>query len=104
LVVCHESRRITRNLRKLHSFFIIPLRKSAILQDSEIYSFFVPKRQVLANLTDPPADYTYWKEKGWINPEAKYYVDVPVNPVHNAICWISKQMLRRIMRTELVEV
>lgn len=29
------------------------------------------------------ADYAYGKEKGWLNPGAKYYVDVPVNPVCN---------------------
>lgn len=50
-----------------------------------------------------PADFIYWKEKGWLNPEAKYYVDVPVNPVYNAIGWISEKMLRRKMRKELVE-
>ncbi|MGB9939931.1 flavodoxin family protein [Methanosarcina sp.] len=51
-----------------------------------------------------PADYTYWKEKGWLNPEAKYYVDVPVNPVYNAIGWISERVLRRKMRKDLAEV
>jgi NAD(P)H-dependent FMN reductase len=50
-----------------------------------------------------PADYTYWKEKGWLNPEAKYYVDVPVNPVYNAIGWISEKVLRRKMRKELAK-
>jgi multimeric flavodoxin WrbA len=45
-----------------------------------------------------PADYAYWKEKGWLNPEAKYYVDMPINPVYNAIGWISEQMLRIQLR------
>ncbi|RXA18246.1 flavodoxin family protein [Methanosarcina sp. MSH10X1] len=51
-----------------------------------------------------PADYTYWKEKGWLNPETKYYVDVPVNPVYNAIGWISEQTIRRKMRKEMAEL
>lgn len=51
-----------------------------------------------------PADYIYWKEKGWLSPEAKYYVDVPVNPVYNAIGWISEQILERKMRKEMAEV
>ena len=51
-----------------------------------------------------PADYAYWKEKGWLSPGAKYYVDVPVNPVYNAIGWISEQILKRKMRKDLVEV
>lgn len=51
-----------------------------------------------------PADYTYWKEKGWLSPEAKYYVDVPVNPVYNAIGRISEKMLKRKMRKDLAEI
>jgi hypothetical protein len=51
-----------------------------------------------------PADYTYWKEKDWLKPEAKYYVDIPVNPIYNAIGWISEQLLRRKMRKEMAEV
>jgi multimeric flavodoxin WrbA len=47
-----------------------------------------------------PADYTYWKEKGWLSPEANYYVDVPINPVYNAIGWISEQLLKRKMRKD----
>ncbi len=51
-----------------------------------------------------PADYAYWKEKGWLNPEAKYYADVPVNPIYNAIGWISEQILKRKMRKDLAEI
>lgn len=51
-----------------------------------------------------PADHAYWKEKGWLSPGAKYYVDIPVNPVYSTIGWISEQMLRRKMRKELAEV
>jgi len=51
-----------------------------------------------------PADYTYWKEKGWLRPEAKYYADIPVNPVYNAIGWISENMLRRQIRKDQAEV
>jgi hypothetical protein len=51
-----------------------------------------------------PADYAYWKEKGWLDPKAKYYVDIPVNPVYNVIGWISEQMLRRKMRKDLAEI
>src|SRR5690606_18678194 len=50
------------------------------------------------------ADYAYWKEKSWLNPEAKYYMDVPVNPVYNAIGWISEQIIRRKMEKEIAEL
>jgi multimeric flavodoxin WrbA len=51
-----------------------------------------------------PADYTYWKEKGWLSAKAKYYVEVPVNPVYNAIGWISEQTLKRKIRKGMGEV
>lgn len=50
-----------------------------------------------------PADYTYWKEKGWLSPEAKYYVDVPVNPVYNTIGWIFERIIDRKMLKELAK-
>lgn len=51
-----------------------------------------------------PADYGYWNDKGWLNPKAKYYVDVPVNPVYNAIGRIFEKMLRGKMRKDLSEL
>ena len=51
-----------------------------------------------------PADYTYWNEKGWLNPKTKYYANVPVNSVYNAVGWISEQMLKRKIRKDLAEV
>lgn len=51
-----------------------------------------------------PADYAYWKEKGWLNPGTKYYVDVPVNPAYNAIGRISEKMLKRKIRKEMAEM
>lgn len=51
-----------------------------------------------------PADYAYWKEKGWLRPEARYYVDVPVNPVYNAIGWIAEQIVERKVRKEMAEL
>lgn len=51
-----------------------------------------------------PADYAYWKEKGWLNPKAKYYVDMPINPVYNTIGWITEQIMERKIRKEMVEI
>jgi multimeric flavodoxin WrbA len=51
-----------------------------------------------------PADYEYWKEKGWLDPNTKYYIDLPVNPVYNTIGWISEQILRRKTRKYVTEV
>ena len=51
-----------------------------------------------------PADYEYWNDKDWLSPEAKYYVDIPVNPVYNAIGRIAEKMLRGKMRKDLAEL
>lgn len=45
-----------------------------------------------------PADYKYWNEKGWLKPDAKYFVDMPINPIYNTVGWISEQILKRKSR------
>jgi len=46
-----------------------------------------------------PADYRYWKEKGWLDTGAKYFTDVPVNPLYLAVGrvvgWISARQIRK---------
>ncbi len=42
-----------------------------------------------------PVDYRYWKERGWFDTGARYYVDVPVNPVYSAIGRIVERQARR---------
>ena len=77
-------------------------RRSPGLRD--VFIFHAQKASFGELGQNSPADYTYWKEKGWLSPKAKYYVDVWVNPVYNAIGWISEQMLKRKMRKDLVDV
>ncbi len=47
-----------------------------------------------------PVDHRYWKEKGWLEPGARYYVDVPVNPVYSAIGRIVDRQARRQIRKD----
>ncbi len=52
------------------------------------------------NREEQPADYKYFAERGWLNPSRRWYVDAPVNPLHDlgarAIAWIvRRQALRR---------
>lgn len=42
-----------------------------------------------------PADYAYWTEKGWMGEKARYFVDVPVNPVYHAVGSIVEWYSRR---------
>ncbi|WMW25167.1 flavodoxin family protein [Methanolobus sediminis] len=67
-------------------------------------TMFRVQKAIFKNLADfSPADYNYWKEKGWLRPEAKYYTDVPINPFYNAVSWISEQILKRKMGKEILE-
>jgi len=45
-----------------------------------------------------PADYAYWKERGWLTPGRRYFVDVPVNPVYEAIGRIAEWQARQQAR------
>lgn len=73
-----------------------PGLKDVLIFHSQRASFGDPEQSSLV-------DYTYWKEKGWLRSEAKYYVDIPVNPVYNAIGWMAEQVLRRNIQKELAK-
>jgi NAD(P)H-dependent FMN reductase len=51
-----------------------------------------------------PADYHYWKGNGWLDRTARYFVDVPVNPLYHAIGtvveWITARQIRKDMQQE----
>jgi multimeric flavodoxin WrbA len=46
-----------------------------------------------------PADYQYWKEKGWLDKKTRYFTDVPINPLYLGIGrlagWLSALKMRR---------
>lgn len=48
-----------------------------------------------------PADYRYWQEKGWLSKDARYYTDVPVNPLHLAIGKLFETLQRNKAKKEL---
>jgi multimeric flavodoxin WrbA len=73
------------------------LRKSPGMMDVFI---FRGQRAAFSQLADiSPADYTYWKEKGWFDRGTKYFVDVPVNPLWHAmgsvVEWFSARDIKR---------
>jgi hypothetical protein len=50
-----------------------------------------------------PVDYQYWKERGWLDPGTRYFVDVPVNPLYTAIGWIVNRIAKRQSRKDLAD-
>lgn len=69
----------------------------------DIIIFHAQKASFGELVKDSPADHAYWKEQGWLRQQAKYYVDVPVNPFYNAIGWTAEQILRRKIRKDMRE-
>ncbi len=50
-----------------------------------------------------PVDHAYWKDMGWLAPGRRYFVDVPVNPVYDAIGRVVEWRARRQIRRSLTE-
>jgi len=69
----------------------------------DVIIFHAQKASFGELVQESPTDHAYWKEQGWLSPQAKYYVDVPVNPLYNAIGWTAEQFLRRKIRKEMRE-
>lgn len=46
-------------------------------------------------------DYLYFKEKGWLEEDRQYYIDVRINPIKNFIAVIIGKWFRRNMAKEL---
>jgi hypothetical protein len=64
---------------------------------------FEGQRAAFAELESvSPADYRYWKEKGWFDRGTRYFTDVPVNPVYHAIGVAVGRFTARQVRSDLV--
>ncbi len=50
-----------------------------------------------------PADYEYWKERGWLDKERRYFVDVAVNPLYHGIGTLEEWFVRRQIRKDWQE-
>ena len=46
---------------------------------------FSLQKAAFGNAVRDSADYIYWKEKGWLKPEAKYYYETHIGPVKSFI-------------------
>lgn len=52
---------------------------------SEVIYYFGLKGMMATLERVSPADYRYWKERGLLLPETRWFMDVPVNPVYRAL-------------------
>ncbi|NTW92333.1 MAG: flavodoxin family protein [Methanoregulaceae archaeon] len=88
---------IAKAAKKFAAALRCRVRKSPGLMDVVIFHGQRAAFSQLERLS--PADYQYWNEKGWLERSAKYFVDVPVNPLYHAIGmvveWISARQIRK---------
>ena len=49
-----------------------------------------------------PADYQYWKSRGWFSRDMHYFTDVPVNPLYRAIGTIVEFFAKRHVRKDVI--
>jgi multimeric flavodoxin WrbA len=71
---------------------------------SDVIIFRGQRAAFLQMETISPADYRYWKEKGWLDRDTKYFTDVPVNPLFDAIGRTVEWFSARKMRNDLADV
>lgn len=65
---------------------------------------FHAQRAAFSNMEkESPCDYQYWNDKGWLSSSARYYTDVPVNPLYSTIGTIAGAVLSRKARNDLRE-
>jgi len=50
-----------------------------------------------------PADYHYWKSRGWFSQDVHYFMNVPVNPLYRGIGKIVEMIARRHVRRDLMQ-
>jgi len=64
----------------------------------EVVMFHGARALIDEQKDETPVDYRYWREQGWLEPGARYYVDVPVNPVYSAAGRGVEHLMRRQIR------
>jgi multimeric flavodoxin WrbA len=50
-----------------------------------------------------PADYQYWKTRGWLSLDVQYFIDVPVNPLYRVFGKIVEILVKRQVRKDLIQ-
>ncbi len=92
---------IARAARDFAAALRSPARKSPGLYDVIV---FFGQRGAFRQLKEvSPADYRYWKEKGWFDRHVHYFVDVPVNPLYLAIGGVAGWFASRGLQKDLAQ-
>jgi multimeric flavodoxin WrbA len=66
----------------------------------DLVSFNIWKMNASALREEFPADHAYWKKKGWLAPDARYYYPVNINPLKWLVAGIATRVARWYMRKQ----
>lgn len=84
--------------RTFHEALAQKMRRSPSLKD--VLTFHGQRAAFFELGEESPVDYAYWKEVGWFEKRARYYPDVPVNPVYHGAGSLVEWYLRRQVKRE----
>jgi multimeric flavodoxin WrbA len=90
----------TRLLRDAAGTFSVTLIRTTPrrVRIMDVIHFYGGRGTLSQTETVSPADYQYWKSRGWLSPDANWFLDVPLNPLYRAIGKIVEQYGKRAFR------
>ncbi len=71
---------------------------------SDVIVFNAQRSSFMELEKESPADFRYWKDRGWFDKGRKYYTDVYVNPLYHAIGRMAGRYSGRRVRKQKTEV
>ncbi|MCA1915123.1 flavodoxin family protein [Methanospirillum hungatei] len=104
-VPAHLAERNQKTLQNAAHAFSEALRRSRRRSPGlkDVIIFHGQRAAFSQLMTQSPADYQYWKEKGWLDKKVKYFVPLPVNPLYHAIGvlveWIATKKVKKDLIT-----
>jgi multimeric flavodoxin WrbA len=99
--VRRNTAKIDAAARAFHDSLHRP-RRSPAWKDIVVFHGMRATFRELADIS--PADYEYWEARGWLERTARYFVDVPVNPLYRAIGSLVEWYIGRQVRKEMAEI
>lgn len=103
-IMSHKSAGQNKKIltRAANNFSAALLRKKRKIPGIMEVVIFHAQKAVFSQLEkESPCDYQYWKQQGWLEPGVKYFTDVQVNPLFQAIGIIVERIQMRQVKKGL---
>ncbi len=89
-----------RLLKKAAKTFAAALLRTTPIRPGimDVIHFYAMRGNFSQIETISPADYQYWKSRGWLSPGATWFLDVPLNPLYRVLGRIVEMNAARAFR------